>query len=157
MANSDNGSRIFDVIVASVAKEYAWRGFVTRPPSPSATIDLLTRFRGVKAALAWHDRVRARSQGFGPPVLNQAGYSLLSAGRTADALVVFEANRDLYPADANVYDSLAEAQMAAGSKDASIANYRRSLELNPRNENARRRLERMGVPWTPQNGTPNKS
>jgi CubicO group peptidase (beta-lactamase class C family) len=156
MANSDNGSRIFDVIVASVAKEYAWRGFVTRPPAPSATIDLLTRFRGVKAALAWHDRVRARSQGFGPPVLNQAGYSLLSAGRTADALAVFEANRDLYPADANVYDSLAEAQMAAGLKDASIANYRKSLELNPRNENATRRLERMGVTPAPPNSTTNK-
>jgi CubicO group peptidase (beta-lactamase class C family) len=156
MANSDNGSRIFDVIVASVAKEYTWRGFVTRPPSPSATVDLLTRFRGVKAALAWHARVRATAQGFGPPVLNQAGYSLLSGGRTADALAVFEANRDLYPADANVYDSLAEAQMAAGLKDASIANYRKSLDLNPRNENAMRRFERLGVSSTPQNGTLNK-
>jgi predicted TPR repeat methyltransferase len=59
-------------------------------------------------------------------------------------------------ADANAYDSLAEAQMAAGLRDASIASYRKSLDLNPRNENAMRRLERLGVSSTPQNGTLNK-
>ncbi|MEO5820677.1 MAG: serine hydrolase, partial [Vicinamibacteraceae bacterium] len=140
MANSDNGSQLFDAIVDSVAREYGWRGFVSRPRSPAATVDLLTRLRGVKDALAWHARAMARdgAQGFGPPVLNEAGYSLLSGRRTAEAVAVFEANRDLYPADANAYDSLAEAQMAAGLKDASIANYRKSLELNPRNDNARR-------------------
>jgi CubicO group peptidase (beta-lactamase class C family) len=134
MANSENGSRLFDLIAASVAKEYGWRGFVARPPSPGTTVDLLTRTRGVTSALAWHARARsrARAPGFGPRVLNEAGYSLLSAGRTADAVTVFEANVALYPRDANAYDSLAEAQMAAGLKDASIANYRRSRELTPK-------------------------
>ena len=87
--------------------------------------------------------------GFGPPVLNEAGYSLLSSGRVADAVAVFEANVALYPADANAYDSLAEAQMAAGLKDKSIANYRKSLELNPGNDNAVRMLARMGADGPP--------
>jgi CubicO group peptidase (beta-lactamase class C family) len=150
MANSDNGSRIFELIVASVAKEYDWRGFVARPPSPSATVDLLTRTRGVERALAWHARARARAaaEGFGPPFLNQAGYGLLRGGRTADALAVFEANVALYPTDANAYDSLAEAQMVAGKKEASIANYRKSLELDPSNDNASRMLAKLGVTAT---------
>ncbi len=131
MANSDNGSRLFDLIAASVAREYGWPDVAARPPSPSATIDLLTRTRGVRSALVWHERARSRAgaQGFGPRVLNAAGYSLLAGGRIADALAVFEANVALHPADANAYDSLAEAQLAAGLKDASVANYRKSREL----------------------------
>jgi hypothetical protein len=131
MANSDNGSRLFDLIAASVAREYGWPDVAARPPSPSATIDLLTRTRGVRSALVWHERARSRAgaQGFGPRVLNAAGYSLLAGGRIADALAVFEANVALHPADANAYVSLAEAQLAAGLKDASVANYRKSREL----------------------------
>jgi CubicO group peptidase (beta-lactamase class C family) len=151
MANSENGSRIFDFIAASVGREYRWPGVVAPPPPPSAVVDLLTRTRGVADALAWHARARARAagQGFGPPVLNAAGYSLLSGGRTADAVTVFEANVRLFPADANAYDSLAEAQLAAGSRDASIANYRRSLALDPANQSAARALARMGVTAVP--------
>jgi CubicO group peptidase (beta-lactamase class C family) len=158
MANSENGSRIFDLILASVAKEYGWPGSVARPLSPSATVDLLTRTRGVADALAWHARARARAgaQGFGPPVLNEAGYGLLSSGRTADAVTVFETNVALHPADANAYDSLAEAQMAAGLKDQSIANYRKSLELNPANSRAARVLERMGLTPAGASSAPSK-
>jgi uncharacterized protein YneR len=35
--------------------------------------------------------------------------------------------------------------MEAGETDLAIENYRKSLELNPRNDNARRMLARMGV------------
>ena len=159
MANSDNGSRLLDLIAGSVAKEYGWPGMVPQPPSPSATVDLLTRLRGgVTGALAWHARARTRAgaQGFGPPVLNEAGYSLLWSGRTADAVTVFEANVALYPTDANAYDSLAEAQLAAGLKGKSIANYRKSLALDPANDNAVKMLERMGAGTTRDSRTPIK-
>ena len=69
---------------------------------------------------------------------------------------MFEANVVLYPTDANAYDSLAEAQMAAGLKDKSIANYRKSLELDPANENAVKMLERMGAGTTRDSRTPIK-
>ena len=158
MANSDNGSRLFNLIAGSVAKEYGWPGFVAQPPSPSATVDLLIRTRGVTSALAWYARARigAAATGFGPTVLNEAGYGLLSGGRTADAIRVFEANVALYPTDANAYDSLAEAQMAAGLKDRSIVNYRKSLALDPANENAVKMLERMGAGTTRDSRTPIK-
>jgi CubicO group peptidase (beta-lactamase class C family) len=158
MANSESGSRLFDLIAASVAKEYGWPKAEARPPSPGAMVDLLTRTRGVARALAWHGRARQRAAapGFGPRVLNDAGYSLLSSGRTADAIAVFEANVALHPADANAYDSLAEAQMAAGLKDASIANYRKSLALDPGNKSALRGLERLGVRSTRPDRPPDK-
>jgi CubicO group peptidase (beta-lactamase class C family) len=155
MANSENGSRIFDLIAASVGAEYGWKGSAPGPLAPAAIVDLLTRTRGHEPALAWHARARtvAGARGFGPQTLNQAGYSLLASNRIADALQVFGANVGLYPSDANAYDSLGEAQMAAGRNDAAIASYRTSLALDPRNVNAVRRLERLGAPASPSGGT----
>jgi tetratricopeptide (TPR) repeat protein len=66
-----------------------------------------------------------------------------------DAVKVFEANVALYPDEANAYDSLGEGQMAAGLKEAAIANYKKSLRMNPNNPNAIKMLETLGVRWTP--------
>ena len=56
-----------------------------------------------------------------------AGHYLLRAGKTPDAVKLFEANVALYPDDANAYDSLAEGQMKAGLKAEAIASYKKSL------------------------------
>ena len=82
---------------------------------------------------------------FGPGILNDCGYRLLRSGRTADALKLFKANVDLYPADANAYDSLGEGQMMAGLRSEAIAIFRRSLETNPGNTNAIKMLEKLGA------------
>ena len=52
-------------------------------------------------------------------------------------------NVELFPASTNVYDSLAEAFMLSGDRDQAIANYRRSLELNPNNQNAKDMLQKL--------------
>ena len=56
---------------------------------------------------------------------------------------VFEANVQLYPDDANAYDSLGEGQMAAGNTKAAIENYRKSLAMDPKNENAKKMLLKL--------------
>jgi len=68
--------------------------------------------------------------------INALGYRLLTAERFDDAIGVFELYVELLPQDANAYDSLGEAFMKRGDKEPAIANYERSLELNPGNENA---------------------
>jgi cytochrome c-type biogenesis protein CcmH/NrfG len=78
-------------------------------------------------------------------LLNGVGYGLLRAGRTPDAVKVFAANVELYPADANAWDSLGEGQMTAGDTTAAIASYRKSLQLDPANTNAVRMLEKLGA------------
>jgi CubicO group peptidase (beta-lactamase class C family) len=152
MANSDNGSLIFDHIAASVAKEYKWRSFTSRKPPPSATVSLLAYTRGVERAIGWYNGVRAQDSAgtFGPGVLNEAGYTLLRAGKTADAVRLFEANVRFHPEDANAYDSLGDGQMTAGLNDAAITSYRKSLQINPKNDGAIKRLEKLGVRWTPE-------
>ena len=152
MTNSDSGSMIFNPIAASVAKEYNWTSFIAPAQSPSAIVGLLVRTRGAERALAWYRKARVAGgpEAFGPGVLNQAGYSLLRAGRTTDAVKVFDANVLLHPNDANAYDSLGEGQMAAGLEEAAIASYRKSLQLNPKNGNAIEKLQKLGVRWAPE-------
>jgi cytochrome c-type biogenesis protein CcmH/NrfG len=61
---------------------------------------------------------------------------LLGAVKTEGATQVLEANVSLYPQDANAHDSLGEAYMAAGKKELAVKSYERSLQLDPKNENA---------------------
>jgi CubicO group peptidase (beta-lactamase class C family) len=152
MANSDSGAMIFDPIASSVAKEYNWTSFITPTQSPAAIVNLLVRTRGAERALAWYTRARAAgpAAAFGPGALNEAGYSLLRSGRTTDALAVFTANAAFFSNDANAFDSLGEAQMAAGLKEAAIASYAKSLQMNPKNTNAIDMLQKLGVRWTPE-------
>ncbi len=72
------------------------------------------------------------------------GYRVfMQAGKTDDAIKVFEKNVQEYPESSNVYDSLAEAYAAAGKKDLAIQNYEKSLQLNAKNENAKEQLKKL--------------
>jgi tetratricopeptide (TPR) repeat protein len=72
--------------------------------------------------------------------INTLGYELLNSSRTTEAIQVFKLNVEVYPNSSNVYDSLGEAYMKAGDSENAIANYRKSLELDPGNENAKEML-----------------
>jgi tetratricopeptide (TPR) repeat protein len=73
--------------------------------------------------------------------VNALGYKLLSAKRVQDAITIFEVNARAHPKSANAYDSLGEGYADAKDKQHALDAYRRSLELNPGNENAKRMIE----------------
>ena len=75
--------------------------------------------------------------------INAIGYNLLRLEQFSSAVRVFELNVELFPESFNVYDSYAEALMKSGDTQNAVLNYRRSLELNPENENARGMLETL--------------
>jgi cytochrome c-type biogenesis protein CcmH/NrfG len=75
--------------------------------------------------------------------LNGLGYMLLSADKTSDAIAVFQRNVHEYPQSGNVYDSLGEAYMKAGQKELAIQNYEKSLQLDPKNQNAVEMLKKL--------------
>jgi CubicO group peptidase (beta-lactamase class C family) len=102
--------------------------------------------RGPAAALIAYNRMRADSVRYtGGTVrgMNILGYDLLQNGYAAEALEPFRINVLLHPNDANVYDSYGEALAANGRTADAIAMYERSLELDPKNEGAKRALERL--------------
>jgi CubicO group peptidase (beta-lactamase class C family) len=151
MANSDFGSLVFAPLMESLAKEYGWTSYVAEPVRPYLRFILVSRKLGVGKALEDYSAQRAKgpAKEFSPVDLNAGGYALLGAGQTEDAIRVFSANVTLYPNNSNAYDSLAEGYMTAGEKDLAILNYRKSLELNPKNNNAVAMLLKLGVTWHP--------
>lgn len=70
--------------------------------------------------------------------LNNLGYQLLKDNRKEDALKIFELLVSEFPNSFNAYDSFAEAYFVNGNKELAVKNYKKSLELNPKNENAER-------------------
>ena len=76
--------------------------------------------------------------------INTVGYGLLQRQKIKEAIAIFKANVEMYPQSANTYDSLAEAYMANGDKEQAILNYKKSLELNPKNDNAVAMLKKLG-------------
>jgi tetratricopeptide (TPR) repeat protein len=75
--------------------------------------------------------------------LNTLGYTLVNQKKYAEAVVILKLNAELYPTSSNVYDSLGEAYMLNGQKELAIKNYRKSLELDPKNSNAVGKLKEL--------------
>jgi CubicO group peptidase (beta-lactamase class C family) len=75
--------------------------------------------------------------------INSTGYQLLAANKLPDAIRVFQLNVELHPQSWSVYDSLGEAYMNDGEKVLAIQNYRKSLEMNPKNGNATQMLKKL--------------
>jgi Beta-lactamase/Tetratricopeptide repeat len=144
MANSDNGFAIFNRLADSIGRAYGWKGLEAGEDPPAVTADLLTKLQGVERAIAWYKSARDTGvSALGPSVLNTLGYRLLQAGEIADAVTVFDANVKLYPDNANAYDSLGEGHMVAGNTTAAIENYRKALQMDPKNDNAKKMLLKL--------------
>ncbi|MCX8532713.1 serine hydrolase [Chryseobacterium luquanense] len=75
--------------------------------------------------------------------LNSIGYILIGNDRLNDATKVFELNVKENPNSGDAFDSLGEGYFIAGKYDISKKHYLKSLELNPKNENARKMLSKI--------------
>jgi uncharacterized membrane protein len=78
--------------------------------------------------------------------LNALGYQLMGAKKFKEAIRVLQLNVEAYPQSSNVYDSLGEAYMDDGNKPQAIANYQKSLQLNPKNGGAVQMLRKLNAP-----------
>jgi CubicO group peptidase (beta-lactamase class C family) len=102
--------------------------------------------KGVAAGIAQYQDLKAKQSNvydFSEGELNRLGYQLLQGGKRDEAIQIFKLNVEAYPQAFNTYDSLGEAYMVAGNKELAIANYKKSLELNPKNDNGTEMLKRL--------------
>ncbi|HEX8605062.1 MAG TPA: CocE/NonD family hydrolase [Pseudoduganella sp.] len=104
--------------------------------------------RGFDKAATIHAELKAQGATFKlePDGINSWGYELQRDGMMAESVAIFRFGTQLYPQDANLYDSLGEAQAKAGQREEAIGNYRHSLMLNPKNANAAEQLKVLGAP-----------
>lgn len=143
MANSDRGIAAARFVIQAVASEYQW---TYKPAIDSSTLFLVAQLKGTAAALNCYSqwkRAAATDTQINEQTLNALGYFLLQDSQTLDAIAVFQRNVQEYPQSSNVYDSLGEAYMNAGQKDLAIANYEKSLQLNPNNQNGAEMLKKL--------------
>lgn len=144
MADSDNGILVENLFARAVAREYAWD---TKPGSEVFdNLYLLVLIKGTPTALKRYDEVKAAAPDHKvvEGMLNELGYRVLYAeAKPEDAIVIFQRNVQEYPESSNAYDSLAEAYAVAGKKDLAIQNYKKALELDPKNENSAERLKKL--------------
>jgi len=102
--------------------------------------------KGIEAGISQYRDLKSRQAkvyDFGEPELNSLGYQLLQERKLKEAIEIFKLNVEAYPQGSNTYDSLGEAYMVNGDTELAIQNYRKSLELNPKNTGATAMLKRL--------------
>jgi len=68
--------------------------------------------------------------------VNDLGYQFMNQNKMEEARAAFELNVTLFPNSFNAWDSYAEYFKKSGDIPTAIKYYKKSLELNPNNENA---------------------
>jgi len=104
---------------------------------------------GVAAGVAQYRDLKAKQPAtyeFAEPELNRLGYQLLRSGKPKEAIEIFKLNVEAYPQAYNTYDSLAEAYMTVNERELAIQNYKKSIELNPKNTNAVEVVKKLEKP-----------
>jgi tetratricopeptide (TPR) repeat protein len=117
--------------------------------SVAETLSATIASSGIDAAAKQYHDLKAAARAtynFDEHELNSLGYKLISAKKFNEAIRIFQLNVEAYPQSGNVYDSLGEAYMDEGNKPQAIANYQKSLQLNPNNRNAVLMLQKLNRP-----------
>lgn len=145
------------VTLATAAGVFAVSAFVWVPSLEAAfdsrisiarTLSTTIESRGIEAAVRQYRDLRsarASIYNFDENQLNTLGYELLRAKKIGEAIRIFQLNVDAYPQSANTWDSLGEAYMRDGNRALAIANYRKSLQLNPDNRSAAAALQKLNT------------
>lgn len=145
-ANSDNGmlvlDAVYDLFVTGPGTAVSWLNYES-VDDPGFLLgrelmDVL-RDQGLEAALARHESAKGEmpAESFAEESLNTLAYKLMRSGKVDEAVAFFALNAAEYPDSYNVYDSLGEAYFIQGNFDEALIQYRRSLLINPANENGK--------------------
>ncbi len=114
----------------------------------SEVVEKIYRAEGIESAVKKYMELKTTRPGktiITEGGYNLLGYKLLNEGKLKDAIEIFKLNSEAYPESFNVYDSLGEAYMKNNQTDLAIENYKKSLELNDKNENAKKMLEKLST------------
>jgi len=117
------------------------------PPRGLAALEAAleqSRFADVGATVA-EARRRFPELHLNEDYVNAWGYRLLRTPRLAEGKAMLGFNAAQHPDSWNAHDSYAESLAANGDKAQAIAEYRRSLALNPANDNADKMIAKISA------------
>jgi CubicO group peptidase (beta-lactamase class C family) len=118
------------------------------PPKKSIaeTLYKIAMEKNVVAAIAEYRKLKTANSpvyDFSERELNTLGYQLSSINKLKDAIEIFKLNVEMFPQSANPYDSLGEAYLEDNRKDLALINYKKAVELDPKNTNAAQIIKRL--------------
>lgn len=76
-------------------------------------------------------------------ILNHIGYELLEEGKLDEALGFFKLNVELFPEDANLWDSLGEVYYHKKDKTNALKYYKKALSLDPNMDSAKAMIAKI--------------
>jgi len=79
----------------------------------------------------------------GPGELNDMAYQLAGLGQVDKGMELLQIAVELYPKEANLYDSIGEFHLKKGEREQAIAYYKKALEVDPNFENAKNMLKKI--------------
>lgn len=105
---------------------------------------------GAHAAATKYAELREQYYGswtfdFGEFQLVRLAQQLAAAGHYTDGIQLLTMNLEQFPRSASTHFAIGEIHLAMADTSAAIASYEHSLELDPRNRAARRRLADLGI------------
>jgi len=117
-----------------------------QPPTLETLAEGLGK-RGFEHAGEVYKDIKSRHGDFQPSEesLRGWGYQLLLANKTGAAIEIFKLVTVLFPDSWNAFDCLAEAYQQNQDRALAIKHYRRSLELEPKNDNAAQHLKTLNA------------
>lgn len=124
--------------------------FNLKMPKISIATDLekeITK-NGLEKAIEFYKKAKIEKTDkyeFNDGELNNLGYAYLGKKDLETALTIFKLNVEMYPKASNPYDSLGEILLMQGDTINAIANYKKSVELNPASEGGIKILESLGI------------
>ncbi len=124
---------------------------VARPVPLEDLVVAAVREKGLEAGLAAYRDLRAAQYGraaydFGERTLLRAAQTLLAEGKAKEAVGLVELNLSVGAKEAYTHVALADARLAAGDRPGAIQALRKALEIDPKSEPARRKLEALEKP-----------
>ena len=120
---------------------------ITRPIALNAQLGQTFRADGIEASVTQYSELKEKYYGTGAyqfkeSILNNLAYAAMEKNPKG-ALKAFKLNSEEYPESWNVWDSLADGYMHAGDKKKAKKYFKKSLKLNPDNQNAKDMLKKL--------------
>lgn len=146
LTNADGGSVLRDRFTCEWFETIGVEG---RGPCKSYSFGLIInrlQEHGVIDFKTWYNEIE-KSQGdeyiFHEMIINQVGFEFINKEKYEQAITLFQFNTEKYPESFNTWDSLGYAYMKMDKIQPAIDNYRKSIELNPNNEEGKMYLKEL--------------
>jgi tetratricopeptide (TPR) repeat protein len=110
------------------------------------TLSATLSSQGIKAAVRQYEQLKAAEPAaydFDERELSVMGRRLIRERRFEEGFRILHLNAEAYPRSTRVYERLADAYMEEGDTALAVANYRKSLEMDPSNAGPARMLVKL--------------